>query len=182
MLLRTLLAVLLFPVVAFAQATIPAQRDQNAMQGDCTTFGWNLKAELDAMKGAATAVNAAAKPDGIPELKLGANSKINLQPQPSVTYAMKPERDRGSATTFAGLIGFTVPDDGVYRISMTANNWTDVIVGGKYGVSKAFELAAKCDMVYKSVAYEFKKGDTLTIQISGSTPQTVGFIVSKWAN
>ena len=168
---RLLLTLLLFPFAAFAQT---------AAQPGCAAYKTNLANEFKIWDMPAVPVQSVAKPEAIPEIKVGVHHAVALHPHPSVTFGVKPERDRGGPAVFSGIVKVTVAEAGLYRVSTGANQWIDVLRGTAYTPSPQFENATGCPIA-KTVGYQLNAGETLTLQVSGNPANIMGIIVSKAA-
>lgn len=167
-----------------AQAADPSlpQRAMTEMQGACTNFGWNMTDEFKLWSAAPVAVAARPLNDSLPALKLGQRYDVSLKPHPDVSFVAKPEQDRGAPMVFSALAAYTAPEAGLYRLSASNGLWIDAVRDGKVIPSSAFEMKTKCDSIFKSVAYRFAAGDRIVVQLSGSRTETVGLLITKWAD
>jgi len=179
-----LVAILLAANLVDARAADPSlpQRAMPDMQGQCSNFGWNMAEEFKLWDGAPSAAIAKPSSDDLPALTLGARYNVALKPHVEVSFAAKPEQDRGAPTVFSGLVAFVVPRTGIYRVSASNGLWIDVVRNGTVIPSSAFEMQTKCATIFKSVAYRFDASDRMILQLSGSRTDQVGLLISLWTD
>ncbi len=150
------------------------QRPMDQMQGDCSNFAWDLADEFRLWATGATRVVASVTGAGGPALESAKKYDVVLSAQNEVKFAMPPEQDRGGAGKHAGVVAFSPSEDALYRISASNASWIDVTTPNSIVASRAFEMQTKCQSIFKSVAYELKKGTPLILQINGSSTQSIG--------
>ncbi|HVO93083.1 MAG TPA: hypothetical protein VMT22_09600 [Terriglobales bacterium] len=159
---------------------LPPQRPMNEMHGDCSNYHWNLSKELSLSARAPTSLASQARPEHLPPADVDRPYAVVLQPQTSVTFATKPGEDRGGPAKFSGLLAFTPPTDGIYRISASTGLWIDVVESGSLVPSAAHEMQTGCKTIFKSVAYRLKGGSPLIVQFNGSPNEIVRMLITEW--
>lgn len=182
MMRHSLTVALLTTVIAGAAAAadVPPQRPFEQMRGTCADFQWNLAREFSLWSGAATRIDGAAKPIDAPPAALDRRHDVGLLPTPSVTFPLPPQQVRGEPGRYSGLVSFTVPADGRYRVSAGNSLWYDVVAGGRFVESTAFEMQTGCGTIFKSVLFDLKAGEPLLLQFNGSPTETVGLLITRW--
>jgi hypothetical protein len=158
----------LIAVLAAAPGLAAAQEPSG-----CGAFKWPLDRERAALvradkpevaNGGALAFDAAAT------LKLAPLAEAGL-PSP-------PERAPKSPQSFAGH--FTLPPPakpGVYKVTISAEGWIDILDGGKYLHPAAFSGAIACEGARKSVKFDLPPRPN-SIQFSGVKGREISVIVS----
>ena len=69
--------------------------------------------------------------------------------------------------------------DGLFRISAGNTLWVDAVIDSQIVESAAFEMQSNCERIRKSVAYHFKAGKTVILQLNGNPDETVGPLISR---
>lgn len=161
-------------------ATAQTQRSMDEMKGDCSAFAWNMAHEFEIWGRPGASITASASPASAPVVAVGAKLELLLAPHASVSFAAAPETDRGGPDKYSGVVKFTVPVDGVYRISASNGLWIDVVADGKPIPKVAFEMQTRCETIFKSVAYPLKAGSPLILQMNGSKSPTLGLSITPW--
>jgi len=175
------IASVVFLAASVVASELPPQRPMDALQGDCSNYGWNLKREFEVWGTQPIAVVAKPEPSALPLVDIDRRLDVTLQPHASVKFAVSPEKDRGGPNKFSGLISFVPPADGVYRVSAASGVWLDAVVSGAIVPSLRFEMQTKCTTIFKSIAYELKGGAPVTLQINGSAKPVLGLLISPWS-
>lgn len=161
---------------------LPPQRSMDAMHGDCADYGWNMTHELERWQHPGAAIRASATTGEAPRLKLDDRLALTLMPHAAVRFVVPPGKDLGSTGKFSGLLAFTPPADGVYRVSAGASVWIDVVAGGRSVPSERFEMQTGCHSIFKSIAFTLRGGEQVVLQVSGSGLPDVGLLVTRWSD
>jgi hypothetical protein len=117
----------------------------------CGKFKWPIKRERAAL----------TAPERI---KLVSGSELAALPSTGITLALRapgevklpssPER-APKPGTFAGFADIkAAPKAGLYTVSLSADNWIDVVQDGRFLKPKGFSGATDCDGIRKSMKYE----------------------------
>lgn len=146
--------------------------------GGCEAFTWNLTAELAAMRTTATPIQAAPAVSSAGRLQIGKHYSLTLLPQSEVTFAKPPARPPRADKPMAGLVRFTPPIAGKYRIGLTTSHWIDVLDGDTAIDSSAHQGQKNCELLHKVVEFELAAGKSLTLQISGQDAATIDLVIS----
>jgi hypothetical protein len=157
-----------------AVAWIAAPGVAQAQEGvGCAGFRWPLDSERAALirpdkpslaNGGALALNVA--------------TTLELQPLSAAGLPKAPERGPKSPQAFAGH--FALPPAtkaGVYKVTISAPGWIDVLDSGNYLHPKAFTGATACEGARKSIKFELP-ARPLTIQFSDVKDDRISVIVS----
>ncbi|MBK8457930.1 MAG: copper uptake system-associated protein [Phyllobacteriaceae bacterium] len=176
------LAALAALVATPACADVPPPRPMDQMHGGCDAFAWNMSHEFHAWEGEAAMARAGTNVAAVTPALVGKAIDVTLAPQPDVAFAAIPEQQRGGQDTFAGLVSFTPPAPGVWRVSASTGLWIDAVSAGALVKSAGFEMQTGCATIFKSVAYHLPGGAPVVLQLSGSKPQAVRILVTPWVD
>jgi len=156
--------------VAWDAAAASAQAQEGS---GCGGFKWPLDLERAALvrpdkpsvaNGAALAFNVA--------------TTLELQPFATAALPKAPERAPKSAQAFAGHFSLAAPaKPGVYKVTISAPAWIDVIDGESYLHPTAFSGATGCEGARKSVKFDLPSRP-LALQFSGVEADRISVIVS----
>ncbi|HTU66493.1 MAG TPA: hypothetical protein VMF52_11130 [Steroidobacteraceae bacterium] len=145
----------------------------------CDAFTWDLTTALAAMRTPGTALHAGTDPAKLPpRIDIGKHYSLTLAPQPDIHFAHPPARPPRADKPTAGLVSFTVPTAGRYRIGLSSSHWIDVLDGATVIDSLDHQGRAGCALLHKVVEFELPAGRPLTLQISGQEAATIELIVS----
>lgn len=117
------------------------------------------------------------KSDWLASIGLGARGRTGtgLPQQGSV-------KDLGPAGSFSGMLAFTPPADGICRVSAGSALGIDAVVGARSVASGRFEMQPGCRTIFKSIAFAFRAGEPVVLQVGGSTLATAGLPVTRWSD
>ena len=163
-----LLAALLGAAIAAAPGAAAAEDPAG-----CGSFNWPLHRERAALNDIAkpTVANGGA-------LALNAAATLKLAPLAEAGLPQAPERAPNFAPSYAGHFALAAPGaPGVYKITISAYAWIDVVDRGRYLEPKAFSGATGCEGARKSVKFELP-ARPLDLQVSGVRTNAVAAIVS----
>lgn len=102
----------------------------------------------------------------LPQLGLGEAHELSLSPQSTVSYAVKPGRDRVPAKATGGLARLHIEEPGQYSVLLSSSHWVDLVRGDAVVDSVSHEGHLGCEGLHKIVRYELGRGDYL-LQLSG---------------
>ncbi len=81
-------------------------------------------------------------------------------------------------SSYAGFVQAPAPGhEGVYRISLTAEGWIDVVQGGHSLKSQGFSGATGCEGIRKSVKFELK-AEPFTVEFTNVAGGTIGVAIT----
>lgn len=157
-----------------AAALIAAPGLVQAQEGSgCGAFRWSIEGDRAALVSA----DRPSLPNG-GALAYGAATTLELQPLAAAGLPKAPERASKFPSTFAGHFVLAAPaKPGVYRLTMSAGAWVDVLDGGAYLHPVAFSGAKECDGARKSVKFDLP-ARPLALQFSGVPRDQISVIVS----
>ena len=139
----------------------------------CGAFKWPLDHERAAL--ADPAKPAVANGGG---LTADAAATLMLAPLGEAALPHPPERAPKSTQSYAGHFGLGSPArPGVYKITIGAEGWIDVIDGGVFLHPKAFSGATGCEGARKSVKFDLPDRP-VQLQISDVKAAQISLMVS----
>jgi hypothetical protein len=159
-------------LLAVAAVTAPGLAQAQEGSG-CSGFKWPLDAERAALlrPDKPTLANGGA-------LAYVVAMTLGLQPLAGAGLAKAPERASKSGQAFAGHFTLAAPaKPGVYRVTISAPAWIDVIDGESYLHPTAFTGATGCEGARKSVKFDLPSRP-LALQFSGVEGDRISVIVS----
>lgn len=157
-------AVLLLGSPALAQAEVP-----------CPAKPAPLPAEL-AGWAHAMPVTAGVDAAGAATIQPGHAATVTLAPTPRVRFAAAPGKAADPAS-HGGVLAFTVPCAGTYRVALSVGAWVDVLAGGKALKSAAHGHGPACSGMRKIVDFKLAAARHL-LQIFGSPTPTITVMVA----
>lgn len=158
--------------------TAETSRPMSEMHGACGAFETNLASELKAWD--QKEINLTQGADQ--KIPLGEKAKIQLSSEDKVKLVAPPEKSFPvKDSRYAGLLKFSVKEDGDYRVSLGAKLWLDVIpVRTKKPLEAvSFEMQTKCDKIFKTVLFKLEKNQEYFVQLSSSKAPEVDLLISK---
>jgi hypothetical protein len=147
----------------------------------CSTFKWDVSREIALFRKAPATIDAGAKTDSAPRIEAERAYEARLLAQPSVTLASPPSKKMLDDGAHAGLFTFRVSASGMYRVSIDAGFWVDVIAAGKPLVSTDFNGETACKAPRKIVVYELPADTDLILQFSAADTDRTLFAITKVA-
>ena len=161
-------------LLAFAMAllstAIAAEADE---QTGCGAFRWPVETERSALSSAARLVVGNGG-----DLLYGEAQTLRLAPFEDANLPHPPERAPKSKPSFAGHYVLPAPaKPGVYKLTLTADGWIDILDDGLFLHPNAFSGALGCDGARKSVKFDLPPR-AVEIQISNVKDADIGMIVT----
>ena len=139
----------------------------------CAAFKWPLEHERAAL----LASNKSAVENG-GALAYGVASDLRLLPFAEAGLPQPPERAPKSAQSYAGHFSLAKPaKPGVYKFTVAAPAWIDVVDGGKFIRPAGFSGATGCEGARKSVKFDLP-ARPLDVQVSGVRDGGISLIVT----
>lgn len=146
----------------------------------CEGFKWNLAREYALYAAGPSHEKSGTDTRSAPALKTDTLYELALTPQADVQFALQPGKKMLTDGTFGGIVSFTVPASGDYRIGIDVPFWMDVISEGKLVMSKDFGGPQGCAKPpHKLVQFELSGGKTYLLQFSGQTLPAVHVSIVK---
>jgi hypothetical protein len=139
----------------------------------CGAFTWDVQHER-ALFAAQPLPLAAGKVQGsAPVVLTGRLYELTLSPQGEIAFAPPPHAKKGDGAAYGGLATLTVAMAGLYRVSLDAPVWVDVIGQGTLIQPRDFQGRHGCSAPHKLVEFELPAGTPLTLQFSASAAAAV---------
>jgi hypothetical protein len=169
-------------MMGFAQ---PAIGEGTANEGipagqDCASYDRDVTEEIELLAMRGTSVQAATAPGkDLPTVEVAESHTVTLAEQAAVQFMAEPGRHMLAEGAYAGLVSFTVPSDGVWRISLTNRSWIDVVSpSGQLIESTFFAGRRECQPLRKLVEFPLKANTMYTLQLSGTTDQQLKLVLT----
>ena len=108
-------------------------------------------------------------------LAIGQAFQLRLFPTP-VRYAVRPERPIAPGS-YGGIATFTVARPSIYRVTLGAGMWIDVVQGGKAIASATHRHGPPCSGIRKIVDFRLLPGRYL-LQVSGGKEPDVTVMIA----
>jgi hypothetical protein len=166
------------PVSGFGQGS---QSPLSALTDECSSLPATLQAVVAAMDIPGERVQARVTRDGTgPFLPTSHRVDVVLLPMETVALrAVRGVRMDGSAGPFAGILAFKVSSDGVYRISLGARTWIDVMQDDTAVPRvRPVHRVHRCGQIHKSNEFSLKKGTLYWLELSGSSTPTISLMIT----
>ncbi|RBP16563.1 hypothetical protein DFR50_105207 [Roseiarcus fermentans] len=139
----------------------------------CAAFRWPLDRERAALGAAEKPVVANGG-----ALRYEAASTLKLAPFADAALPHPPERAPKAPGSYAGHFTLAAPaKPGLYKVTIAANGWIDVVDNGAFLHPKAFSGVLDCEGARKSVKFDLP-GRALDLQLSGVTAPDIAVIVT----
>jgi len=128
----------------------------------CDKFKWPLDKERAMLMGdTPTVASGTSVAHALP-----VSVVVALAPFADAKLPMAPERAPKSSDSFAGFIQLAAPPAaGIYKVSLSAPAWVDVVQGGHLVKSDAFSGATGCEGIRKSVKFDLS-AEPFAVQLS----------------
>ena len=140
----------------------------SAAEQGCEKLAWNLDLERYLL----------AHPEASPGAGLPVSRQLALWPAADAGLPKAPERTSRAEGAKAAHLSFTVPEAGLYRVTLSSEAWLDLIQADAYRRAQAFTGVRDCPGLRKSVRFQLDAG-LAVVQISGSTADTIGVVVTQ---
>ena len=175
----TMTLAMLLSVVATGAEPEPVPMSGRHPTG-CGAYDGDIAAELKLLADAGAPVEASASmPAAAPPLQAGKTYRLTLQPQAGVQLAVPPRRRMLEDGAFGGLVKFTVPAAGTWRVSASRETWIEVVgPDGAVVKSSRFQGREGCPEMRKFVEFVLAPQALYTLQLSGGTDATLQVLVS----
>jgi len=167
----TLLTVL---IAAPALAQAPRQEPRQEPVG-CDKFKWPIEKERLTLTGTDL---PRIDPGQQVALPIPFGVIVALKPFADAKLPAPPERAPKSPGSFAGFFQMAAPKKaGIYKITLAAEGWIDVVQDGHAVKSTAFSGALGCEGVRKSVKFELAAAPS-TVELSGVAASTIKLAIA----
>jgi hypothetical protein len=104
---------------------------------------------------------------------------VTLYQADAVQALIESQSGGNSSGSYAGLIGFSVPRDGVYRISSVSPLGIKVVTSKGQVESHAFEFRSRCDKTFKSVDFKLQAGLVYSLELSSNSREVMVMITPE---
>jgi hypothetical protein len=150
----------------------PAFADEPA---GCDKFKWPLDKERATLTGTDLPKVASGSQIAWP---LPFATSFALVPLNEAKFPIAPERAPKSNDSFAGFMQVPAPPKpGIYKITLSAEGWIDVVQNGERTRSVTATGVTGCAGVRKSVKFHLVAAP-FTVQLSGIEANSVGLVIS----
>jgi len=144
-----------------------------AESSGCDQFKWPIAHEQAAL--AAPAAGPLAPGATLPA---DAGARLKLIPFAEAKLALAPERPPKFSPSYAGAFALDAPAAaGVYKVTLSAGGWIDLVQDGKFLKAINFSDATGCANARKSVKFRLA-AEPATLQLTGVGAPDVSIIVS----
>lgn len=156
----------------------PGQSRGQAQGQGCHDFAWDVHQERALFAGEAHSVQGGTTAAATPTVRPDRLYTVQLAPQPQVRYVTAPGKVALSDGAYGGMVKFTVPHSGSYRVSLDAPFWIDVVADGRLLGTEDFSGQRGCANPRKIVIFKMPAGQQLWLQISGAHHAQAQFTVT----
>jgi hypothetical protein len=162
--MRTLAAASLIIATPLAA---PAQ--QNSVAADpCARYKWDVTRERALFADAASPVTGAKDGQAPPRIAIGRAYRVELAPAGQVVFPAAPGKTFPAEGRYSGVVAFTVPVAGSYRVAVDQPLWIDVVTDSHLVTPTDYEGEHGCDAPRKIVQFPLDAHKTLLLQLSGA--------------
>ena len=150
------------------------------MHGGCENYQWDMRQEFALAEAPSIDVPVYSAADaGVGPAPVAAKLRVRLLPTDTVRFLVEPERRGKKSEEFAGLVRFSVPVAGTYRVSTMTPVWLEVTSSkAKRIQSNKFEMQSQCAKVHKSAAFPLRAGESYWLQMSASRTSEAHIIIT----
>ena len=146
----------------------------SAVQAACgRDFSWDVHQERALFAGAPHTLHAGSAPAAAPRIRTDQFYALRLAPQQQVQFEAPPGKTMLTDGDYAGVVKFTVPRAGSYRVSLDGTFWIDVVADGKLLATQDFQGQRGCGGPRKIVEFVMPAHQQLWLQLSGSSAAQV---------
>jgi hypothetical protein len=154
--------------LALALAGLLAAGAASAAETGCDRLAWTLDAERALLAAATPNADRASPP---------AARRLTMMPLAQAGFALPPERAPREPGALGGVVRVSVPEAGLYRVTLDAEGWLDVVQNGAHRGADAFTGVRECPGLRKSVKFRLEAGEA-AIQVTGTAP-TIGLAFTR---
>lgn len=137
----------------------------------CEGYEFDVGHEIEQLQQTPAEISAGTTAGGgLPALEVNRAHRLRLAPQGAVRFALAPERRTLDEGAMAGMIAFSVPLTGTWRVALSDASWVDVVAqDGRPVESRRFAGRAACVALRKVVEFPLLAGAQYVLQLSGGT-------------
>jgi hypothetical protein len=139
----------------------------------CDKFLWNIAQEQALLTSPAETSRTDPR-----DRQMAKAIALDLKPISDADLPLPPERAPRVTNSFASAVSFgPATSRGIFRVSLSAAAWIDVIQKGAYVKSGRFTGAVGCPGIRKSVEFDIGP-EPFTVQISGANSPKITFVLT----
>ncbi|MGD0502227.1 MAG: hypothetical protein ABSD02_05765 [Steroidobacteraceae bacterium] len=148
------------PPLAFGQ--------QNSVAADpCGRYKWDITRERALFAAAASPVAATKDGRSPPSIATDRAYRVQLVPAAQVAFPAAPGKASPVEGSYSGVLAFTVPLAGSYRVAVDLPMWIDVVADSRLVPAADYEGQHGCDAPRKIVQFSLEANKALILQLSG---------------
>jgi hypothetical protein len=121
----------------------------------------------------ASPVTAAHDGRDPPRLETKRAYRVQLAPAGQVTFPVSPGKTSPSEGDYSGVLAFSVPTTGSYRVAVDQAMWIDVVADAHLVPPTDYEGQHSCDAPRKIVQYTLTAQKPLILQLSSANQADV---------
>lgn len=144
----------------------------------CVDFKWDVSQERGLFEGSPTPLAAGANPKSAPVLQLNHLYELRLTKQEQVSFAVAPAKRSPRADSYGGVVAFSIPASGSYRIAIDMPFWIDVVSNGALVEANDFQGQRGCSSPHKIVQFDLKGTRPFFLQFSNAAPDSVRLTIT----
>jgi hypothetical protein len=161
------------PIIAALALFVGAPAFAADEPSGCDKFKWPIEREHAAL----TAPDRAKLASGVELPTLPADGVTLALVAPTDAKLPTPPERSPKEGTFAGFVRVkTLPNAGLYTISLSSGAWVDVVQNGSFLKPTAHSGATDCDGIRKTMKYELT-ASPFVLQISGTKEDSISAAV-----
>src|SRR5262245_57528241 len=145
---------------------------------DCSTFTWDMTHELTLFGGTAQPLASARNTGAAPQLSVDTLYAVQLHPLADVTFAHPLGKAVAADGSSGGVLKLHVQDAGLYRITLDAPLWIDVVANGELVTAKGFQGRQPCKLSHKSVEWSLPANADLVVRLDGAAREQANLAVT----
>lgn len=149
-----------------------------AADDECGKFSWPVAHERRLFAETAKTVAGGPDADSAPAIKLNRAYDVILMPEDVVRFAAPRGQELLSTSGYGGLLKFSVPRAGLYRVSLDLPFWVDVIARDGPIKSGDSQEQEDCNAPHTVIEYQLPGRTTLILQLSGNSNTRVRLTVT----
>lgn len=135
----------------------------------CSGYRIDVRQERHLFGEAPTPRTAGRSEATSPTIAPGRLYELRLAPESRVRFQVPPGKTMLTDGAYAGLARLEVGASGIYRVSLDAPFWIDVVDGEKLIPATTFQGLRTCHSPHKIVEFALRRGRAYTLQFSGVT-------------
>jgi hypothetical protein len=155
-------------------APLAGLAQQNSVAADpCARYKWDVAQERALFAKAPSPVTGAKDGESPPRIATERAYRVALAPAGQVVFPAAPGKTFPVEGNYSGVVAFTVPVAGSYRVAVDQPLWIDVVADSHLVAPTDYEGQHDCDAPRKIVQFPLDANKPLVLQLSGSSTETV---------